>query len=138
MALGDGPVSLERLAESRNIWLATVRPDGRPHIAPVWFVYVDHRIWIGTGLGSVRVRNLGVNSAASAALEDGNTPVVAEGTVTLHEVDRPAAVVDAFNEKYRWNITVDIDDDVGQVILLEFKPHRWLFDLSLPTVPADR
>jgi PPOX class probable F420-dependent enzyme len=128
-------VSLERLATSRNLWLCTVHADGRPHIAPVWFVYLEDRIWIGTGRASVRVRNLRRNPVASAALEDGDAPVVAEGTVVVHLEDRPGSVVDAFHAKYRWDITVDVDDDVGAMALLELRPHRWLFGLALPTVP---
>ena len=31
----------ERLRDSRNYWLATVRPDGRPHVMPVWAVWDD-------------------------------------------------------------------------------------------------
>jgi PPOX class probable F420-dependent enzyme len=131
-------VSIERLATSRNVWLATVRPDGRPHVAPVWFTYVEDRIWIGTGLASVRVRNLRRNPAASASLEDGDAPVVAEGTVALHREERPAPVVEAFQAKYGWDITVEVDEDIGAMTLLEFRPHRWLFGLSLPTVPPDR
>jgi len=125
---------LERLSTSRNLWLATVRLDGRPHVAPVWFVYVGERIWIGTGLSSVRVRNLRRNPGASVALEDGDSPVVAEGTVVLHELDRPAPVVNGFRTKYSWDVTVEVDDDLGELTLLEFRPHRWLFGLSLPTV----
>ena len=56
-------VAVERLHDARNVWLATVRSDGRPHVAPVWFVYVEDRIWIGTGLTSVRVRNIRSNPA---------------------------------------------------------------------------
>ncbi len=131
-------VVVERLHEARNVWLTTVRSDGRPHVAPVWFVYVDDRIWIGTGLTSVRVRNLRTNPAASACLEQGDEPVVAEGTVVIHEAARPATVVDAFRTKYDWDITIAIDKDVGQVTLLEFRPHRWLFGITLPTVNEDR
>jgi PPOX class probable F420-dependent enzyme len=130
-------VVVERLHEARNVWLATVRPDGRPHIAPLWFVYVDDRIWIGTGLTSVRVRNLRSNPTASACLEEGDEPVVAEGTVVIHETARPAAVVEAFRTKYNWDITIETDNDVGQVTLLEFRPHRWLYGLTLPTVKED-
>jgi PPOX class probable F420-dependent enzyme len=130
-------VSLDRLATSRNLWLATVHADGRPHVAPVWFVHVDDRIWIGTGRSSVRVRNLRREPAASVALEDGDAPVVAEGTVVLHEAERPAQVVEAFRAKYGWDVTVAVDDDVGELILLEFRPHRWLYGLALPTVPAE-
>lgn len=130
-------VAVERLASERNIWLATVRPDGRPHLAPVWFVYVDDRIWIGTGRGSVRMGNLRANPAASASIEDGDAPVVAEGTVVVHERMRPDPVVAAFMAKYGWDITVDVDADVGEVVLLELRPHRWLFAAHLPVVPTD-
>jgi hypothetical protein len=50
-------------------------------------------------------------------------------------VKRPAPVVDAFRSKYSWDVTVASDDDIGALVLLEFRPHRWLFGLSLPTVP---
>lgn len=118
------------------MWFATVRADGRPHIAPVWFVYVDDRIWVGTGAGSVRVRNLRTNPAASASLESGDDPVVAEGTVVIHDTERPRAVVAAFHAKYGWDITAETDADVGRITLLELRPHRWLFRLDLPTVAA--
>ena len=130
--------STDRLLTERNIWLATVRPDGRPHVAPVWYVYVDQRFWVGTGKGSVRVANLRHNPMASAALEDGNQPIVAEGSVLIHGTARPPAVVTAFQEKYQWDITVDVDEDVGEVLLLELLPHRWLFDRTLPVVPIEQ
>jgi PPOX class probable F420-dependent enzyme len=129
---------IDRLRDERNVWLATVRPDGRPHVAPVWFVYVDDRIWIGTGLDSVRVRNLRANPAASASLEDGDTPIVAEGMVLVHEHDRPPAVVDAFRAKFDWDITREADEDLGTLVLLELRPHRWLYRVVLPTVGAAR
>lgn len=112
--------------------MATVRSDGRPHIAPVWFVYVDDRLWIGTGRSSVRVRNLRAQDSASICLEGGDEPVVAEGSVLIHETFRPAAVVEAFASKYDWDITAAEDEDVGQVTLLEFRPRRWLYGLDLP------
>jgi PPOX class probable F420-dependent enzyme len=127
---------VERLVESRNVWLVTVRPDGRPHVAPVWFVYVESRIWIATGRASAKVRNLRSNPAASACLEEGDAPVVAEGTVLIHEAERPVTVVAAFRAKYGWDVSIEVDDDVGQVTLLEFRPHRWLFGPDLPALPA--
>lgn len=112
-------------------------PAGGPHVAPVWFVYVDERIWIGTGSSSVRVRNLRRNREASIALEDGDAPVVAEGTVVLHQDLRPGPVADAFRCEFGWYVTVDVDDHLGELTLIEFRPHRWLFGLALPTVPID-
>lgn len=66
--------------------------------------------------------------------------MVAEGTVAIleaiHETGHPAPVIDAFRTKYDWDITVEVDNDLGRLALLEFRPHRWLFGLQLPTVPA--
>jgi PPOX class probable F420-dependent enzyme len=123
---------VSRLDAERNVWLATVRPDGRPHLAPVWFVVVNGALWVGTGAGSVKVRNLRERPDATVALEDGNDPVVAE--VTGRVVDRPfpTAVVDAFAEKYGWDITVEVDDDLGELALVQLLPHRWV--MGSPTI----
>lgn len=126
----------DRLQAERNVWMATTRPDGRPHLAPVWFVYVEDRIWIGTGTGSVRVANLRSNPRAAVSLEDGNSPITAEGTVEIHDRSRPAAVAAAFAEKYGWDITKETDEDVGVVTLLEFRPAKWLFGTDLPVAEA--
>ncbi len=80
--------------------------------------------------------NLANNPMASVSLEDGDRPIVAEGTVHLHPSERPPDVVAAFKEKYGWDITIGVDRDVGEVVLLELRPHRWLFDKTLPVVSA--
>jgi len=30
---------IQRLRQERHAWLCTLRPDGSPHITPVWFVW---------------------------------------------------------------------------------------------------
>ena len=34
--------ALERLTRSHDYWVATSRPDGRPHVMPVWAVSYTH------------------------------------------------------------------------------------------------
>ena len=34
----------ERLENEPLVWMATTRPDGRPHAKPVWGVYVDETL----------------------------------------------------------------------------------------------
>ena len=121
-----------RLDVERNIWISTTRPDGRPHLAPVWFVYLSDRFWVGTGRRSVRTRNVRADPSASVALESGDHPVIAECAVRIHERERPPAVAAAFLDKYDWDVTVEVDEDIGEVVLLELAPRRWLFDLELP------
>ncbi|MFN3217673.1 MAG: pyridoxamine 5'-phosphate oxidase family protein [Acidimicrobiales bacterium] len=118
----------QRLANDRNVWLATVRPDGRPHITPTWFVYLRERFWIGTGQHNVKTRNVTTNPSVSVALQDGDEPIVAEGIATVHLHERPDDVVKAFATKYDWDITVEHDADVGTVVLWEVEPRKWLFE----------
>ncbi len=40
---------MARVHTDKNIWLATVRPDGRPHLTPIWFVFHDAKFWVCTG-----------------------------------------------------------------------------------------
>lgn len=112
-----------RLADERNVWLCTVRRDGSPHVTPVWFVYADGTWWIGCDARSVKVRNLEADPRVSLALEDGTTPVVAEGIAHLHRGDFPTTVVKAFASKYDgW----DVRERVGERVLLEVAVRRWL------------
>jgi PPOX class probable F420-dependent enzyme len=96
----------ERVEEARNIWMATVRPDGRPHLVPVWFVVDAGRWYICTAPGSVKVRNLSQNPQVALALEDGTNPVIVEGEA--EPVSPTPSVVDKFKAKYAWDITTDI------------------------------
>jgi hypothetical protein len=38
----------ERLVESHDYWLATVHPDGRPHVTPVWGVWEHSAAWFSS------------------------------------------------------------------------------------------
>jgi len=120
-----GPDVLRRLAEERNVWLCTVRPDGSPHLTPVWFVHDGSRWWIGTDGGSVKVRNIRAESRVSLALEDGGSPVVAEGDAVPRHEPFPAGVVAAFAAKYGWDVT-EPEQPGGERVLLEVRVRRWL------------
>jgi PPOX class probable F420-dependent enzyme len=70
--------------------LATVRADGRPHLAPVWYVVdeADGSIVFNTGEATVKGRNLARDPRASLCVDDERPPfsfVVFEGTVELSD-----------------------------------------------------
>jgi nitroimidazol reductase NimA-like FMN-containing flavoprotein (pyridoxamine 5'-phosphate oxidase superfamily) len=94
-----------RVEQARNVWLATVRPDGRPHLVPVWFVVEAERWYICIAPGSVKARNLGANPRVSLALEDGDHPYILEGQA--QPVPPAASVLASFKAKYDWDITTD-------------------------------
>ena len=46
------------LSEPQLAHIATVRANGAPHLAPLWYEYADGKVWIITGNASVKVRNI--------------------------------------------------------------------------------
>ena len=71
--------------------LATVRADGRPHVAPVWYDVDGRSLVFNTGPGTVKGRNLARRRWAALCVDDERPPfafVVAEGPVELS--DEPA------------------------------------------------
>lgn len=111
-----------RLVTDRNVWIATARANGKPHLVPIWFVWVNERFYICTESKSVKVKNVTANPRASVALENGNTPIIAEGSVRILPQPYPIAVVAEFQHKYDWNIVTDASYNV----LLEITPEKWL------------
>ena len=117
---------ISRLELEPNVWLATARAGGQPHLVPIWFVFVQGAFWLATGADSVKVRNIMENPRVTVALEDGNRPVVVEGTAIIRPRPYPIPVVAAFERKFDWDITVDEDADVGRVALIEVAVGRWV------------
>jgi hypothetical protein len=73
----------------RTAKLATVRADGRPHLAPVWYdVDDDGSVLFSTGAATVKGRNLLRDPRASLCVDDDRPPfsfVVLEGTVEISD-----------------------------------------------------
>ena len=112
------PKVRHRLTTESNIWLATVRPNGTPHLAPIWFVWVEGKVYVCTSVDSVKARNLQANPSVSLALENGNAPVVLEGRACFTSIESvPPAVIEAFQRKYDWNILTD--NTYNQLIEIE-------------------
>lgn len=58
----------------RTAKLATVRPDGRPHVAPVWFDLDGGDLVFTTGERSVKGRNLIADPRLSICVDDERPP----------------------------------------------------------------
>lgn len=68
-----------RLVEGVNYWMATTRPDGRPHVVPRWGVWVDGRFWYDGSPDTRHARNAAVNPYCALHLEDGLAVTIVEG-----------------------------------------------------------
>ncbi len=71
----------DQMTRARNYWIATVRPDGKPHVAPVWGVWLEGALYFGSDRGSRKVRNIAHQPAVSVHLESGDETVILEGVV---------------------------------------------------------
>ena len=69
----------ERLEAARHYWVATVRPDGRPHVTPIWGVWLDDAFYFDGSPETRRHRNIAQNPAVAIHLEDGADVVIVEG-----------------------------------------------------------
>ena len=106
------------MAKSRNYWICTVRPDGRPHSIPVWGFWLDGTLYFGTGRSTRKARNLASNSALSIHLESGDDVVILEGNaVEVDLADKPTLKkLDAASRaKYKMPLVLDSDSTIYAV-----------------------
>lgn len=97
----------ERLRTEPIIWLGTVRPDGRPHMIPVWFFWDGETITIYSQPNNQKMRNLQHSTNVTLALntaDDGDDVVVAEGKAELLGKSTQTMNNPAYLEKYDWLI----------------------------------
>jgi PPOX class probable F420-dependent enzyme len=78
------------VASSRTGTLATIGPDGQPHLIAMWYGVVDGDIWFETKAKSQKAVNLKRDPRVTFLLEDGNTydtlrGVSFEGTAEIVE-----------------------------------------------------
>jgi PPOX class probable F420-dependent enzyme len=132
----------ERLQRSHDYWVATVRPDGHPHVMPVWGVWIDDALWFSSSRGSRKTRNLRANAHCTIATDNAYEPVVIEGeAVLIDELAPIGAFVAETNRKYKTDYSVDFfnrtDNACFKVVpTLAFgltesdftgSPTRWVF-----------
>lgn len=96
-----------RLGEAETYWLATVCPDGRPHVMPVLAVWADGALHFIAGSSSRKARNLARDARCAITAGAPALDLVVEGEAakvndeaTLH---RAAA---AYASKYGWHVDV--------------------------------
>jgi general stress protein 26 len=80
---GDGLLrwswAVNRLSKTQNYFLSTVRNDGRPHVMPIWGVWVGGAFYFSTGKKSVKARNLAENASCVLCPGGADEAVILEG-----------------------------------------------------------
>ena len=101
------PAELDAFLQARRtVRVATVDARGRPHVIPLWYVWLEGTMFVNTTRGNRSVRNIEANPEAAATVDDGELYDELRGVVLhgrLGEADRDPRlekVIEAFSRKY--------------------------------------
>ncbi|MGA3195717.1 MAG: pyridoxamine 5'-phosphate oxidase family protein [Terriglobales bacterium] len=92
-----------KMNRCRTFWLATVF-DGRnrPHVMPVWGVWVDDAFFFSTGRKSRKGQNLAANPACTVTNDEGEEAVIVEGEAKpVTDAATLEAAARAYKRKYK-------------------------------------
>src|SRR5437868_12165038 len=92
----------ERLRKDIIIWLTTVRPDNRPHLVPVWFLWDGETILIFSKPDQ-KIRNLRQNPNVVVSLDtagQGDDIVLIEGRAELLSDPNIKTTLPTYAQKY--------------------------------------
>lgn len=119
----------ERLTGSRNYWVVTLWPDGRPHAMPVWGVWDAGSFWFSSSGQSRKARNIAGDARCVVTTEDAGNPVVVEGCAEV--TSAPNAIrrfLDLLNAKYSTDYSIEfLDPSVNATIRVR---PTWAFGLA--------
>jgi len=93
----------KQMTHCRTFWVATIHAaHARPHVMPVWGVWVDDAFFFSTGRKSRKGRNLAANPACTVCNDDGEEAVIVEGLAEkLENPDTLDRVAAAYTKKYK-------------------------------------
>ena len=104
----------ERLVASRNYWVVTRWPDGRPHAMPVWGIWHEETFWFSSSKPSRKSKNLSADPRCVVTTEDADNPVVVEGIAELIAGPNDLATLLALeNAKYSTDYGIEMLDPVA-------------------------
>src|SRR5947209_11379832 len=98
----QNPHTEERLRSEIMLWLSSVRPDGRPHLVPVWFLWDGETILIFSKPDQ-KIRNLRQNPNVMVSLdtaEQGDDIVLIEGRAELLSDPNIKTTLPTYAQKY--------------------------------------
>jgi PPOX class probable F420-dependent enzyme len=115
ITMTDGEVAAF-VESSRTATMATIGPDGRPHLVAMWFGVIDGQIWFETKAKSQKAVNLRRDDRITVMVEDGLTydslrGVALEGRASI--TDDPEAL---------WDVGVSVWERYNGPYTDEMKP----------------
>jgi nitroimidazol reductase NimA-like FMN-containing flavoprotein (pyridoxamine 5'-phosphate oxidase superfamily) len=95
-----------KLNTCRTFWIATIhagaQAEQRPHVMPIWGVWVDNAFCFSTGRKSRKGQNLAANAACTITNDDGKEAVVIEGmAIEAEDAAALERIAAAYKKKYK-------------------------------------
>lgn len=117
-----------RLIEGKNFaHLASVMPDGSPHVAPVWIDHEEDTILVNTALGRVKQRNVTRDPRVALSITDQEDPydkIVIRGRVVSQTADGADEHIDKLAKKYVGKDTYPWRGPGENRIIIRIEPNR--------------
>ena len=110
---------IAKFAEANACWFSSTRRDGRAHLAPIWHVWHEGRVYVVTQNTSVRARNIAHQPGVSLSLPDTNNVFILEGTARAAP-EQKEALRPLFKAKYDW----DLGEDNAYNLIVEVTPRK--------------
>lgn len=101
ITMSDGEIG-QMLAGIRSVTIASVGPNGHPHLVAMWFAVLDGEIWFETKAKSQKAVNLRRDSRISCLAEDGEVYEDLRGV----EIEGRAEVTD--DPELLWRVGVAV------------------------------
>jgi uncharacterized pyridoxamine 5'-phosphate oxidase family protein len=96
----------ERLKNTSNYFLSTVRPDGRPHVMPIWGIWLGMAFYFSTAKTSIKARNLAANPNCVLCPGDADEAVILEGIAKeINDKKTLSKFAKLYYEKYKWDLS---------------------------------
>jgi len=124
------------LAEKRNLIVGGIRPDGRPHLTPNWFLYDGERFYVSTMRPRAKYAIFGRDPRAELLVDDatGFRAVMISGAADIREdVAAEVGWFRAIREKYGR----EVPDDDAELVASLVAEDRFLLVITPDRPPAD-
>jgi nitroimidazol reductase NimA-like FMN-containing flavoprotein (pyridoxamine 5'-phosphate oxidase superfamily) len=112
------------------LWITTVRPDGRPHVAPIIGGWIDGAFYFSTGPDEQKARNLETNphcvvTTGNNRLDEGLDIVIEGDAMRLTDEARMHDLARVYDSKYAPLFHFEVHDgDFGGAIVFRVQPVR--------------
>jgi len=95
-----------QMSQSRHYWISTVFSDNRPHVVPVWGIWLENRLHFEGSMQTAWGKNILHNPHIAVHLPDADKVVIIEGMAHIiqdDEIDNETwSILDsAFQKKYQ-------------------------------------